>query len=140
MKRTVIAGLAGLVIVGGLAEAKVYRWVDENGKVVYSQTPPPASIQAEEVKVKAPPPATAPEKTTNQENAETTEEEKGNPALDAGLRKEYCEKSRTILKALEEAGPDTVFVTEDNKSIKLDSREKAKKIKEAQAAIKAYCD
>ncbi len=36
------------------AMAETYRWVDENGGTVYSQTPPPGGIPAD--RIKAPPP------------------------------------------------------------------------------------
>lgn len=136
-----IAGLAGLVLLGGLAEAKVYKWLDENGKVVFSQKPPPGNIQAEEIRVNAPPPATLSEEKSEQQATEKVDEKsKGNPALDTQLRKEYCEKGRKNLEVLENAGPDMGFVTEENKLVKFTPEEKARKIKEAQAVVKAYCD
>ncbi len=137
VKRTIIAGLAGLAVLAGLAEAKVYRWVDESGKVVFSQMPPPEHIKAEEVQVNAPPPATPVEE--KMEDG-VDEKVKGNPALDPALRKEYCKKGRQNLKVLENAEPGMGFVTEDNKLVKFTPEEKALKIKEAQAVIKAYCD
>jgi len=137
VKRTIIAGLAGLVIIGGLAEAKVYRWVDENGKVVYSQSPPPESIEAKEIQVNAPPPATPVEEKT--ENV-VDEKVKGNPALDPALRKEYCKKGRQNLKVLEESDSDARFKTSDGQVVAFTAEERALKVKEAKAVIKAYCD
>ncbi|WP_457668180.1 DUF4124 domain-containing protein [Thiolapillus sp.] len=141
MKRTIFVGLAVLVVLGGLVEAKVYRWVDETGKTVYSQSPPPENIKGEEIQVSAPPPATAPEKDAGEQAVKPVDEKiKGNPALDPQLRKEYCEKGKKNLEVLENAGPDMGFVTEDNKLVKFTPAEKATKIKEAQAVVKAYCD
>jgi len=137
VKRTIVAGLAGLVMLGGLAEAKVYRWVDESGKVVFSQTPPPEHIKGEEIQVNAPPPATPVEEKTEDV---VDEKAKGNPALDPALRKENCNKSKKSLKLLESAGPDVRFIIENGKPVKLSAEERALKTKEAQAAIKAYCD
>jgi len=136
VNRTIVAGLAGALLLAGLVEAKVYRWVDESGKVVFSQTPPPGPTQAEEIEVNAPPPATPVETQKKQSEKEAA----GNPALDPKLRKDYCEKGRKILQVLEEAGPDTVFITEDNKTMKLGPEERTRKTREAQAAVKAYCD
>ena len=42
------------------AMSETYRWVDENGGTVYSQTPPPAGIQADRIKA-PPPPARSPQ-------------------------------------------------------------------------------
>ena len=141
VKRVIATGLVAAVLLGAVAQAKVYKWVDENGKVVFSQTPPPDSIQAEEVKVDAPPPASAPKPADKAQAAEPVSKEvKGNPALDDGLRKEYCEKGRQNLKVLEEAGPKMGFVTEDGDLVRFSPEEKALKIKEAKAIVKAYCD
>lgn len=129
--------MVGLMMASGLAQAKVYRWVDETGKVVYSQSPPPESIEGEEIQVDAPPPATPPEVASE---GAVDKEVKGNPALDPELRKENCKKSKKSLELLENAGPDVSFIIEDNKPVKLSPEERALKTKEAQAAIKAYCD
>ena len=40
------------------ASAQMYKWVDANGKVQYSDKPPPSNIKTE--KLRAPPPAAAP--------------------------------------------------------------------------------
>jgi arsenate reductase-like glutaredoxin family protein len=65
---------------------------------------------------------------------------KGNPALDPELRKKNCNNSRKSLELLENAGPDVSFIIENNKPVKLSAQERAIKVREAQAAIKAYCD
>jgi len=142
VKRTIILGFAGLILAAAVVDAKVYRWVDENGKVVFSQTPPPESIQGEEITVDAPPPATAPKEEKSEAAAEKTAEKNppGNPALDAELRKKYCETGKKNLELLENSGPEMGFVTEDNTLMKFSPEEKAVKIKEAKAVIKAYCD
>ncbi|HEC05426.1 MAG TPA: DUF4124 domain-containing protein [Thiolapillus brandeum] len=137
VKRTIVAGLAAALLLAGLAEAKVYKWVDESGKVVFSQTPPPENVPAEEVQVNAPPPATAPKEA---EKETVDEKVKGNPALDPELRREYCEKGRKNLEILESAKPGAGFFTEDKKLVKFTPEEKALRMKEAEAAIKAYCD
>jgi len=139
VKRIIITGLVAVLLVG-LADAKVYRWVDEDGKVVFSQNPPPESIKGEEIQVNAPSPASSSARKPEDTAEKVSEKEKGNPALDAKLRKEYCEKGKKNLEVLENAGPDMGFVTEDNKLVKFTPEEKATKIKEAQAVIKAYCD
>lgn len=52
---TALAALAA----SGAAFAQAYRWVDENGRVQYSDKPPPEKAKEERV-IKAPPPAPAP--------------------------------------------------------------------------------
>ncbi|WP_082030742.1 DUF4124 domain-containing protein [Thiolapillus brandeum] len=125
----------------GVALAGVYRWVDENGKVVYSQTPPPESVKSEKIEVNAPPPATrSPQEIQEKEAASVDTGNEGNPALDAELRRKYCEKGRKNLEVLQNAKPGMGFVTEDKKLIRLDADEIAVKIKESESVIKAYCD
>ncbi len=139
MKLTTVVVVTGLIVVSGLAKAEdVYRWVDKSGAVVYSQIPPEEDAQGEWIKVKTQPAAgkQAAEDTPKQ----TEEKDKGNPALDDELRKEYCERGRQNLKVLEEAGPDYSFVTADKKLVKFSPEEKEEKIKEAKAVVKAYCD
>ena len=68
MRRLALAVL-GVVAVCG-AQAQMYKWVDENGRVQYTQTPPPPGRQAQEVKVRPPAarvPATAPSDATAQQ-------------------------------------------------------------------------
>ena len=137
VKRTIFVGLVATLLLVSLAEAKVYKWVDESGKVVFSQSPPPGNIQAEEVQVNAPSPATAPKEV---EKVVVDEKVKGNPALDPELRRKYCEKGRKNLEILESAKPGAGFFTEDKKLVKFSPEEKALRMKEAEAAIKAYCD
>jgi hypothetical protein len=56
MKRLSVA--IGLVLCLALpASAQMYKWVDANGKVQYSDKPPPSNIKTE--KLRAPPPAPA---------------------------------------------------------------------------------
>ena len=53
--------LLTLLLLAGAAGAKVYKWRDANGQVVYSQTPPPPELQTEaETVAPPPPPASAP--------------------------------------------------------------------------------
>lgn len=42
MKKSGVFFLAASLLIASLAEARLYRWVDENGKVQFSDQPPPA--------------------------------------------------------------------------------------------------
>ncbi|CAG0992187.1 hypothetical protein BURK2_02453 [Burkholderiales bacterium] len=55
MKRLVLMIL--LAASGSALAAGLYKWVDETGKVVYSDTPPPASAKESKRIAGAPPPA-----------------------------------------------------------------------------------
>lgn len=57
MKNTLFLSGLSLLVVGFIislsANAKMYKWVDENGQVQYTQSPPPGDIEVKEIK---PPP------------------------------------------------------------------------------------
>jgi len=92
------------------ALATMYKWVDKDGKVVYSDQPPPANVKSEVIK--PPPPPVNPnaaqefadkqlelkakEKKT-QEEAKTAERTR----LDNERRREGCQQARAQLRALE---------------------------------------
>jgi hypothetical protein len=48
--------MLALAVMGKSADATLYKWVDANGRVVYSDQPPPASVKPEIV-TPPPPPA-----------------------------------------------------------------------------------
>jgi hypothetical protein len=50
MKKTLLVLLSLLVAAGMAQAAELYRWADENGKVHYSDTPPPPQVRTAERK------------------------------------------------------------------------------------------
>ncbi|WP_190285758.1 DUF4124 domain-containing protein [Montanilutibacter psychrotolerans] len=40
-----------LLLAAGLAHAQVYKWKDANGRTIYSDTPPPNQVEAQQVRV-----------------------------------------------------------------------------------------
>lgn len=56
--------LAGLVLAASLAQAQVYKWVDENGRTHYGERKPDSAIPASKVTIKSSP-ATAPASTSS---------------------------------------------------------------------------
>lgn len=40
-----------LLLAAGLAQAQVYKWKDANGRTIYSDTPPPNQVEAQQVRV-----------------------------------------------------------------------------------------
>jgi glutaredoxin len=56
-QKTNLMGVAFLLTlaVGAADSATLYKWVDENGNVIYQDTPPPENVQYEESTVDAPP-------------------------------------------------------------------------------------
>ncbi len=141
MKTVLVFCIITILSYATFVDARVYRWTDKNGELVFSQTPPPENIEAEKIEIDAPPPAT---NDTAQKEAPLSEQAakkvKGNPALDKKLRQEYCSKGKKNLEVLKSATPGMGFVTEDNMLIKLNAEDIKLKTQEAEAVIKAYCD
>jgi len=108
--RSAFAIAVACALLAAPALATMYKWVDKDGKVVYSDQPPPANVKSEVIK--PPPPPVNPnaaqefadkqlelkakEKKT-QEEAKTAERTR----LDNERRREGCQQSRAQLRALE---------------------------------------
>ena len=127
----------------GSAEARVYRWVDENGVTVYSQSPP-ATGQAEEVKVHTSTAAPAPQ---SPENPDT---DTGNDAApEAGpskeeiaesnrIKAENCQAARHNLDMYRNLG-NKLVKTPDGLYKRLSEEERQAKIQESQRLMDEYC-
>lgn len=95
------------------ATARSYRWVDENGVTIYSQSPPPSGTAASVIK--PPPPAATPPgetmdklkarlKAMDEENkkADETKDKEKEEAERAETDKKNCQRAAANLKTLEE--------------------------------------
>ncbi len=116
MKRLALAIL--ILAVAPFASAQLYKWVDKDGKVHYSDQPPPAQA-AKQINV-APGPATpapsARDKDQALEKNRAESKEAAKKAEDserlAKQKQEECDRARSYLKGLENGGR---FVTFDAK-------------------------
>ena len=130
------------------AEAGMYRWVDENGVTVYSQTPPP---DRQSVSIAAPPPPARNSQDTTgvleeqmkkfqdrrdlkTENAERQAE---TDALQA-KRDQDCQAARHNMTILE-GPPRKLISTPDGQYHRLDPEERQEQIDKAQKLIDEYC-
>jgi hypothetical protein len=137
--------LFSLIMVSANA-ATTYKWIDENGNVVYSQQPPeegpyetiktknssktgissstPSSSFATEVK-----------KETEEQNLDRKVEQEA--AKSEKLRADNCKAAKNNLETY------TVYrriKNDQGEIIRLDDNERAKRIQEAKDAIKEFCD
>lgn len=131
------------------SSARVYRWVDENGVTVYSQTPPPAG-DWDRLKTRPGPPATDQEaarerlKTRIEESLDAEQErqraaeEQAKKAEKEAKREQSCNAARQNLETLQNLGTRMVR-TPDGRHLRLSEEEVAAKIDEAQRQIKEYC-
>ena len=109
-RAAIIAGALALAVGAAPALATMYKWVDKNGKVIYSDQPPPGNVKSEVIKPPPPPvnPNAAQELADKQleikvrdkkaqEQAKTAEKTRA----DNERRRENCQQARLQLRALE---------------------------------------
>lgn len=143
--------LVTLLILAGLAtgsQAAMYKWVDENGQTVYSQTPP-ASGQSTLVKP-PPPPAETPEeaqKRLNQqiqklddkeEDRELASQKKDEEQNQAEVFNANCAGAQNNLRNLE-GNPRKMVGQSDGTYVRLNEEERQQKMQEARDQIEKFC-
>lgn len=119
------------------AQADVYRWVDADGKVHYSDTPPPEGAQKTDIQsghnsLSSQPPAPAKQAGAAAPPASAAKAQ-------AELQQKQCELARATLQAYQS---DATLVRKDadgNKHV-LTADEKAKEIDQAKQQVKAACE
>ncbi len=149
MTRISIHALAAIgLLVGWPAAAKTYRWVDENGVTVYSQSPP-KSGRASEIKP-PPPPAVSPEEARRRldrqrqrledlrEDRALKKEEAQKQRKEQARRENNCAAARGNLKRLIELSRAR-WKTPDGDYVRLPEQERQKKIETARKQIEEYC-
>jgi hypothetical protein len=116
MKRLAIAAV--FLLLSPLASAQLYKWVDKDGKVHYSDQPPPAQA-SKQINVptgsgSGAPSALAKDKALEKTRAESRDAAKKADDAEriAKQRQDECDRARSYLKGLENGGR---FVTFDEK-------------------------
>lgn len=135
------AGLLLLALLAaGTAQAKMYKWVDEQGNIHYSQERPPQA-GVEEIKP-PPPPADAPP-ARRQDAAEQTGSGGPGPTgdaegddLQAKVYKKNCEIAR---KNLDIYTQHSRVLNAQGEVEELDEETRQARIREARENIKKYC-
>lgn len=112
MSRSLISFLSMMVLCCATLQAgEVYRWVDEQGNVHYSETPP-AGQEAEQTGIRTgprgdpppqpqPPEEAAPESPEQSERPATEERAQPDPEATAEMRRHNCEQAREALETLD---------------------------------------
>ncbi len=135
------------------AHAGLNKWVDADGKVHYSDAPPPENVKAESVKNIAgkgqtEAPATFSPKSIAEREAELkkskqakeeTAAKKAQQEAETAAKKQNCTTSQQNLRTLQEASR---IVTYDEKGEKtyLDDAAREQRMDEARKNISAYCN
>ena len=139
------------LLLPAVALAGTYRWVDDEGNVVYSQTPPPDGREVREI---APPPSPAedPAAARKRLKALTEEAEKSSQRrreqresqnrkkAEAERRQKNCEAARYNLELFLNRPPNVLFKTGENEYRRFTPEERQQQIDKLQKIIEKNCD
>ena len=139
--------LLNLIIAAPANATTTYKWLDENGNVVYSQQPPEHGPYETIQNKKSSPAASRSTPTPSSSFADEVQRDAEERKLDskveqeaaksAQLRAENCKAAKHNLETY------TVYrriKNDQGEIIRLDDNERAKRIQEAKDAIKEFCD
>lgn len=138
------------VLYAAPAAAEMYRWVDAQGKVHYSDQPPTEiSKSSKTLNIPNQPAAPAAESNKSwqekdldykkrQAAAAETETKKKKEADEAKAKIENCDKAKKALKALEEGGRINTYDEKGNRAA-MDDAQRAKATNDAKKSISDWC-
>jgi hypothetical protein len=158
MKYVLIAFLLALSFT---AHAALHKWVDSEGKVHYSDEPPPPDVKSQTIRTAPESPAEAsapaaagasasgpaPAKTIYEKEAEMKKAQKAKAEAsqkaaqkeqEAQLKQKNCEQSRNQLATLQNSPRIATYDASGERSF-MDDTQRQRAIDDAQAAIKQYC-
>ncbi|MEO1768022.1 DUF4124 domain-containing protein [Thiobacter aerophilum] len=133
-----------------VASGELYRWVDAQGKVHYSDSPPPADAKSGKTLPAPPSPASAPAGTTKswqekdmefrQRRAAEAEAQakKEKEAEEARQKQANCETARKNLRLLE-SGQRVVTTNDQGEREFLDDAARQKAINDARKGVETWC-
>ena len=144
----VALALAGLVMAAPV-QAKLYKWIDENGNVTYSQQKPPPGREAKTIELKgieSPDPDAGNKLDALKDRAETVRkdrefaenESQAGKARENRL-KENCKIARENVRILKTAAR-VQDKGEDGQAVYLDDSGKQAKLAQAEQQVKDYCN
>jgi len=151
IKKACLLGLAGLLAIGAGAEAQaaMYKWVDGQGNMQYTQTPPPAGQFKE---LKPGPPPQAPEEAERQlqqllarqrESAKQRETAAKDQEADEhrqAQQDQLCEQAKKRLAVLESRPGPRLGVVENGAVVRrMDEGERQTKLAETRKIIAESC-
>jgi hypothetical protein len=145
MKRLLL--LAGALAVSAAADAQLYKWVDKDGKVTYSDQPPPAGPSKQLGPVPAAPTGSAPirsavDRDKELEAGRKAAEEKAKVAAElerkAKFDEENCQKARNYLRTVTDGGRISTVDAKGERYLLDDAQIAAERVK-AQKAVEESC-
>ena len=143
-----LAVALGLMFTSAPALATMYKWVDKNGRVVYSDQPPPADIKSEIVKPPPPPvnPNAAKELADKELDVKLRDKKRAEEAqaadklrTDAESRRVNCVQARGQLQALQAANQGYYRYNEAGERVALDDAARRVAIEQQQQIVRENC-
>jgi hypothetical protein len=143
-----LAAAFGLLLAAAPATATMYKWVDKNGRVVYSDQPPPANVKSEIVKPPPPPvnPNAAKELVDKELETKLRDKKRAEEAqaaekqrADAARRREICTQARGQLRGLQLDNQNYIRYNEKGEPISLDDAARREAIELQQRTVQEYC-
>ena len=140
------AMLVSCVLYLPVSEARMYKWVDEDGNTNYTQSPPPGGVDGETIK---PPPkidddnAIAEVERQTKDADKLRENRKEKEKIDAlqkennEVKKENCRRSKQKLNNY--SRPRGLIQQEDGSRVRIDEEARQAGLVEAQKKIEEYC-
>ncbi|MEQ8428078.1 MAG: DUF4124 domain-containing protein [Gammaproteobacteria bacterium] len=130
------------------AQAKMYKWVDEDGVTHYTQTPPPGDIESKTIKPRTGPAPKAADKKDNsigKNQKDKDDKKKAEAESDDGISdaeyeaqvKQACESARKSYQSYQR--PRVNIQNEDGSYRVAGEEERQAGLKRAQDAINKYC-
>jgi hypothetical protein len=145
-----IALLSLLIFASQLQAEKIYKWVDENGQIHYSSKKPPGT-EVETMKVSKGPKVTPPaaeeapvdpnEPVDPEADAEAEAQARAQLAQsDAVNRKRLCDQARNNLNALNTSVRVQRVDEKTGQTVRMTDEQRVTAMKNAQQAVKEYCN
>lgn len=150
MKLKAVMGLA-LLLVAASAEARVYKWVDENGEVHYSEATPPQQKAQEVAPPPTPPQGAGPnsgkpdqlmlemDAAERKRKAQAEEEQKVLAERRAAERHNKCLRAQENLDLLRQPVPLYTVGTKGDRNY-MDDETRAAEVKKMTEQVASYCD
>jgi hypothetical protein len=147
--RAAAAALAlAAAIACGPAFAALYKWVDESGRVTYSDTPPPAGVKAEIVSAPAAPAGGDAVRSLAAQEADLKKREKERADAKAKADKarvaatqneQFCQEARNRLKLYQSGQYIATGVDEKGAPVFLDAAAVSRERERIEATIRERC-
>ena len=128
-----------------IAESQVYKWIDKNGRVHYSSSPPRKSQNTQKVNIEeknkfSDSGATQPTPNSiDQEGIDGNDENAKIDAATAKVQAEICDKLKLSREQLKKSGIRLVTVDADGKKNPLNEAQKKKRLSEINKRIASEC-